>query len=79
MCIVRPHVLTSFHEKLFNQDLLLLLQFVNELNRYLEYLRHNVRRRKSQPLGQRNVSHTVRLVDFNPDKVLIANVLNVVA
>lgn len=63
-----------------NQDLLLLLDLLGKLQRDLESLGHDIRRRECEPLRQADVGDTLRLVDLDPDEILVlGGVLNVVS
>lgn len=62
-----------------DEKLLLLLDVLDCLDIDLEGVGDGVRRGQSQPLGKRDVRHTVALVNFDPDKFLrLGSVLNVV-
>lgn len=72
--------LTLHCRHLPNEDLLVLLELLDKLNGHLERLRHEVRGRQRKPLGERDVGDSVRLVDLDPDEVLVlGRVLNVVS
>lgn len=81
--VLRIDRLTPVHNRhltLCNENLLLLLNVLDEININLERLRRNLWRCQRKPLRQRNVRDTVRLVDFDPDEVLVlGGILNVVA
>lgn len=63
-----------------NQDLLLLLHLAHSLDRNLECRGHDISRRESQPLSERDISDTVTPVDFNPNEsFVVRSVLNIVA
>lgn len=63
-----------------DNDLLLLFQPLNNINRNLKDISHDIRRRESQPLGERHIGYTISLVDFNEGQVLsLRSVLDVVA
>lgn len=61
------------------KHLLLLLELVDKADGNLQGLGYDVGRGQRQPLGQRDVGDTVRLVDLNPDEVFgLGRVLDVV-
>jgi hypothetical protein len=63
-----------------NNDLLLFLQALDYVDRNLKHICDNVRRRKSQPLRQRDIGNTLRLIDLDEGQILrLRRVLNVVA
>jgi hypothetical protein len=53
-----------------HKHLLLLLQSLHNIHRNLQHTRHDFRRRQRQPLRQRDIRHTLRLVDLNEGQVL---------
>jgi|TARA_R110002003_G_scaffold235_18_gene17082 hypothetical protein len=63
-----------------NNDLLLLLEALDNVNRNLENVCYDISRRESKPLSQRDISDALRFVDLNEGQILgLGGVLNVVA
>lgn len=56
-------------EYLLNQNLFFLLQLLHKLQRHLERLRNDIRRRQCKPLRERNIGHAIRLVYLDPDEI----------
>lgn len=76
--LLRYNALTSCLVTL-DQDLLLLFQLVDELNRHLQDTGNHVGRRQCQPLREGNVGQAITFVDLHPLKSLrLRCVLNVV-
>lgn len=61
---MKIHLLISF-----DQDLFFSLQLINDFSRYLKYVRNDIVRCKSKPLGKRNVFNTITFEIFNPYKL----------
>lgn len=62
------------------ENLLLLLQFLDELDWDFECRSDEISWCKSEPLSQWDIGNAVRLVDFNPDKLFsIGSVFNVMS
>tara|TARA_R110002060_G_scaffold26924_1_gene36550 strand:+ start:1341 stop:1703 length:363 start_codon:yes stop_codon:yes gene_type:complete len=60
--------------------LLLVLQLIHHTSRDFQRVRNDIRRCKCQPLRERDIRHTIRLVDLNPNqRLILGGVLNVVA
>lgn len=53
-----------------DQDLLLFCQILHNLNRNLQNSSDDICWRKCQPLGERNIRHSVALVQLDPSQVL---------
>ena len=64
----------------FDENLLLLLQLLNHIERQLENAGYNVRWSKREPLGQRNISHSLAPVDLDPDEIFrVGSILDIVS
>lgn len=64
----------------WQKDLLLLLDLLDDANVNLENIGNDISGSQCKPLGKRDISNTVTLVEFDPDKLLgLGSVLNVVA
>lgn len=73
------HDQTRISHHLFNEYGLILLQGTRKVDWHLEHIGNNVSRCQRKPLGQGDIRNSVRLVDLDPDQVLVADVLNIVA
>jgi hypothetical protein len=74
---LQPYLSNVAGTCLFDQDLLLLLQALSKVQGNIEDLSDDICGGKSEPLRERNVGDTIRLVDLNPDQVLVASVFDV--